>query len=199
MRVRSGGYCNTSETGNSEYWAIDPSGSFFVLSTGLSDHASTASQKVCEEIVKQLIPHRSQIAGMAADTRPDSRQMLMTTLCNAIAKGERGLFDMGEQSPNYKGMAATVDMLYLANGSVYIGHVGYNRIYLLRGDMGRQLTIDHTVYEYLKSQGKREEDLRNTAYKDDGRYDQLDTESFHCTPSFLLSARFPRASYIAPL
>ncbi|MBO4351167.1 MAG: cyclic nucleotide-binding domain-containing protein [Proteobacteria bacterium] len=166
MRVRSGGFSNAAETGNSEYWAIDPTGSFFVLSTGLAHHAEISSQKVCEDIIKLLIPHRSQMAEMSADARPDSRQMLMSTLCGAMARAERSLFELAEQAAQYKDMAATADLLYLSNGSVYIGHVGYNRVYLLRGDMGRQLTIDHTVYEYLKSQGKSEEELARTAYKD---------------------------------
>jgi hypothetical protein len=38
-------------------------------------------------------------------------------------------------------------------------------LYLLRGDTGRQLTIDHTVYEYLKSQGKDDDQISHSAYK----------------------------------
>ena len=167
MRVRSGGSSSAgkSQQQNSECWGIDPAGSFFVLAAGLGNSAAVASRHVCEDIVRALLPHRSQIEGMAADTRPDSRQMLMSTLCGAMIRAERSLFEMAEQSQQLKGMATTCDLLFLANGTVYVGHVGNNRIYLLRGDTGRQLTIDHTVYEYLKSQGKNEEQIANAAYK----------------------------------
>lgn len=166
MRVRSGGYSNQVESNiNGECWAIDPSGSFFALSAGVGNHARETSERVCQSIMKLLLPHRSQIDTMAADTRPDSRQMLMSSLCGAMIRTERELFERAEQSPETKTMAATCDLLYLANGSVYIGHVGNNRVFLLRGDTGRQLTIDHTVYEYLKAQGRREEDINHQSYK----------------------------------
>ena len=165
MRVRSGGYSHGSSAGDNECWAIDPAGSFFVLSSGLGETARTSCRNVCEDVIKLLIPHRAQIENMSADLRPDSRQMLMSSLCGAMIQAERNMFNLGEKNPQYKGMAATADLLFLANGCVYINHVGNNRVYLLRGDTGRQLTIDHTVYEYLKSQGKREEDIACAAYK----------------------------------
>ncbi len=166
MRVRSGGYSSGMPTCKGECWAIDPSGTFFVLSGGVGEMASASSRKVCEDIIRLLIPHRSQVEGMAADARPDSRQMLMSSLCGAMIRAERNLLEHGEKGDKYSGQAATADLLFLANGTVYIGHVGNNRVYLLRGDTGRQLTIDHTVYEYLRSQGRREEDLQKAAYKD---------------------------------
>ena len=167
MRVRSGGSSSAGkeQLQNGECWGIDPNGSFFVLASGLGNSAAMASRRVCEDIVKALLPHRAQIENMAADTRPDSRQMLMSSLCGAMIRAERNLFEMAEQSEQLKGMAATCDLLFLANGMVYVGHVGNNRVYLLRGDTGRQLTIDHTVYEYLKSQGKDEDQIARTAYK----------------------------------
>ncbi len=167
MRVRSGGSSSTAraQQQSGECWGIDPSGSFFVLASGLGNSAAIASRQVCENIVKSLLPHRAQIEDMAADTRPDSRQMLMSSLCGAMIRSERTLVEMAEHSPQLKGMATTCDLLFLANGTVYVGHVGNNRLYLLRGDTGRQLTIDHTVYEYLRSQGKDDEQIAHASYK----------------------------------
>ena len=165
MRVRSGGYSNSAQVGNSECWAIDPTGAFFVLSAGVGESASIASRSICETIIKLLIPHRAQLEGMAADGRPDSRQMLMSSICGAMIRSERSLFEQSESLAASTGLAATADLLFLANGTVYIGHVGNNRVYLLRGDTGRQLTIDHTVYEYLKAQGKTEAELARASYK----------------------------------
>ena len=165
MRVRSGGYHSGVRNDNSECWAIDPAGSFFVLASGIGENAETACRCVCEDVIKLLIPHRSQIESLAADMRPDSRQMLMSSLCGAMIQAERSMIELGEKTPKYKGMASTADLLFLANGSVYINHVGNSRVYLLRGDTGQQLTIDHTVYEYFRAQGKREEDISCAAYK----------------------------------
>lgn len=163
MRVRSGGFSNGEQQKTGECWAIDPTGTFFVLSSGLGDTAPISCRRVCENIVKLLIPHRSQIEGMAADSRPDSRQMLMSSLCGSMIRAERDLFEQSEKINDGRSMAATADLLFLANGTVYINHVGNNRVYLLRGDTGRQLTIDHTVYEYLRSQGRSESAANSAA------------------------------------
>ena len=167
MRVRSGGFSYTSKASqiNSEYWGIDPTGSIFVMASGLGTNGDIASKSVCEDIVKSLLPHRTQLENMAADVRPDSRQMLMSSLCGAMIRAERNLYEKSEHEPGLKGLAATCDLLLLANGTVYINHVGNNRVYLLRGDTGRQLTIDHTVFEYLRAQGKNEEQIAHTSYK----------------------------------
>lgn len=164
MRVRSGGYSNSSRYDNGEFWAIDPTGTFFVMSCGIGETSSYSSRRVCETIVKQLIPHRAQVEKLSSDSRPDSRQMLMHSLCGSMIRAERDLLDQSELL-GVRGLSATSDLLFLANGTVYISHVGNSRVYLLRGDTGRQLTIDHTVYEFLKSQGRIEEDLARTAHK----------------------------------
>lgn len=167
MRVRFGGYCNS---GKPQYqhetcFGVDPSGSIMVMAAGLGESASISSSCVCADIVKSLVPHRSQMETMAADARPDSRRMLLSSLCGAMMRAERNLLETSEQNVQHKGMTTTCDLLYLSNGCAYIGHVGNTRIYLLRGDTGRQLTIDHTVYEYLKAQGKREDELARTSYR----------------------------------
>ena len=167
MRVRSGGFSDTNKASriNGEYWGIDPTGSMFVMASGLGANGEVASKSVCEDVVRALLPHRTQLENMAADVRPDSRQMLMSSLCGAMIRAERNLFEKADQEGHLKGLATTCDLMLLANGTVYINHVGNNRVYLLRGDTGRQLTIDHTVYEYLRSQGKNEEQIAHAAYK----------------------------------
>ncbi|MBO5752289.1 MAG: hypothetical protein J6S69_01195, partial [Proteobacteria bacterium] len=82
MRVRFGGYCNS---GKPQYqhetcFGVDPSGSIMVMAAGLGESASISSSCVCADIVKSLVPHRSQMETMAADARPDSRRMLLSSL-----------------------------------------------------------------------------------------------------------------------
>ncbi|MCL2326201.1 MAG: cyclic nucleotide-binding domain-containing protein [Proteobacteria bacterium] len=166
MRVRSGG-CSSSDKESRDCWGIDPSGSFFVLAAGTGNEGggALASRRACEGIIKALIPHREQIEHMAADTRPDARQMLVSALCGAMIRAEKDLFEIAEQTPRYKCMATTCDLVFLANGTAYICHIGDSRVYLLRGDTGRQLTVDHNVCEYLRAQGKKEEELVYHSHK----------------------------------
>lgn len=168
MRVRSGGYSHRGKSNHADNcWGIDPSGSFFVLAAGMGneDSAAVASRRACEGVIKALLPQRLQIDEMASDIHPDARQRLMSSLSGALIQAEHEIFKLIDEHPQYKGMASTCDLLYLANATAYIGHVGDARIYLLRGDTGRQLTLDHTVYEYLRAQGKGDDELAYNPYK----------------------------------
>ncbi len=170
MRVRSGGCVGHQKVkqSNEDCIAIDPNGSFFVLAAGMGSEESgaLASRKVCEAIVKHIVPRRDQIDAMASDAHPDARKMLMNALCDALQEAEHGIFRIAESNPAYKGLASTCDLVYLSNGTAYIAHIGDSRIYLLRGDTGRQLTVDHNVYEFLRAQGKREDEIVYNPYRE---------------------------------
>ncbi len=147
---------------------MDPNGSFFVLSAGvgIDESGAIAARKTCEAIVRYLVPKRDHIDMLASDARPDARKLLMTALCEALQQAEHEIFKFVEATPAYKGLCATCDLVYLANGTAYIAHIGDSRVYLLRGDTGRQLTVDHNVYEYLRSQGKRDDQIIYNPYRD---------------------------------
>lgn len=165
MRVRSGGSSgNAAQAENVECWGIDPTGSFFVLASGIGANAERASQMVCETVIQTLLPHRESIEKMASGEHPDSCQNLMETLCNAMRRAERRLLDYMSTAHETKSVASC-DLVYLANGTAYIAHIGNQRVYLLRGDTGRLLTIDHSAYEYWRAQGKPESALANPAYR----------------------------------
>lgn len=161
MRVRTGGYSSEG----CGYWGIDPSGSLFVMSSGVTS-GKGAARSVCECVVRSLLPHRAQLEGLASDIRPDARLMLTSSLNGAVIRADRELLERSAGKPHGGEMTATCDLLFLCNGSVYISHVGHGRVYLIRGDTGRQLTIDHTIFEHLKAQGKDTSQLALSGYKD---------------------------------
>ena len=127
MRVRSGG--SGGRQGDlCECWGVDPTGSFFVLASGVGGIEDVVSRTVCENIVHSLVPHRTQIDDMAADSRPDSRQKLLGTLCGALLRAERALLEMSDPPKATAKAMASCDLVYLANGTAYIAHIGNNRV-----------------------------------------------------------------------
>ena len=170
MRVRSGGCVGRikSRQNNEDCIAIDPNGSFFILAAGMGSNeaGALASRSTCETIVRTLVPKREQIDALASDVRPDARKMLMAALRDALHQAEREIFKLAGSNRSLKGLASTCDLVYLANGTAYIAHVGDSRIYLLRGDTGRQLTLDHNMYEFLRAQGKREDEIAYNPYRE---------------------------------
>ncbi|MDX9722335.1 MAG: cyclic nucleotide-binding domain-containing protein [Myxococcota bacterium] len=170
MRIRAGG---ASEVGkvrdhNEDFYGVDPKGFMFVLADGMGGHAAgeIASRLACEGIVRVLLPHREQLAKLADDGRPDSRQTLISAMRGAVVTAEKNIFDAVAAVPERKGMATTCDLVFLAAGTAFIAHVGDSRVYLLRGDTGRLLTVDHTVANYLKAQGKSPLEVAGHPHKD---------------------------------
>lgn len=54
-------------------------------------------------------------------------------------------------------MATTLSGVHIKDGVITIIHVGNTRIYAVQGHYLKQLTSDHTVYNWLKSTGRSEE------------------------------------------
>ena len=54
-------------------------------------------------------------------------------------------------------MATTLSGVYFKDGELKIIHVGNTRVYAMQGHYLKQLTSDHTVYNWLKSLGRTEE------------------------------------------
>jgi len=59
--------------------------------------------------------------------------------------------------PEHKGMASTLTGVYLTKDESMLFHVGNTRAYTLQGKYLKQITSDHTVYNWLKSSGRHEE------------------------------------------
>ena len=158
MKVRAGGASLVGKVRdhNEDFYGVDPKGHIFVLADGMGGHAAgeVASRMACEGIVRALLPHREHLVGLADDGRPDSRQTLISALRGAVIAAERAIFESVAANPEQKGMATTLELLFVAAGTAFIAHVGDSRIYLLRGDTGRQLTLDHTVANFLRQQGR---------------------------------------------
>ena len=63
-------------------------------------------------------------------------------------------------------MGTTMVALLVAHGSVYVGHVGDSRAYLLRDGSLSQLTEDHSLLnDYLKMHNLSPEEIENFPHK----------------------------------
>lgn len=67
------------------------------------------------------------------------------------------LIDLGKEDSTLFNMATTLSGVYMCNGVFYVIHVGNTRVYAMQGHYLKQLTSDHTVYNWLKSLGRLEE------------------------------------------
>jgi protein phosphatase len=62
----------------------------------------------------------------------------------SILAANEAVFEEGQKNPDYKGMSTTIAMAAIIDNHLYTAHIGDSRIYLLRDDNLKQISIDHT-------------------------------------------------------
>ena len=71
----------------------------------------------------------------------------------ALDIANRRVFEMGREDSACRGMASTVVMSYINDGSAYLANVGDSRAYLFRNGRLKRITKDHTYVNELIDQG----------------------------------------------
>lgn len=72
---------------------------------------------------------------------------------SAIIAANQSILDKASTSNDFKGMATTIEVLFLLGNFAYCGHVGDSRIYNFKNDKLIQLTKDHSLVQKLIDEG----------------------------------------------
>lgn len=64
------------------------------------------------------------------------------------------LIQKGKKNPAIATMATTLTGVFLSSVSNFLMHVGNTRAYVMQGNYLKQITQDHTVYNWLRSMGR---------------------------------------------
>ncbi len=72
---------------------------------------------------------------------------------NSIILANKEVFKNSENKDELKGMATTVEVLFLKDNNAYWGHVGDSRIYNYKNGRLKQLTKDHSLVQRLIDEG----------------------------------------------
>ena len=77
----------------------------------------------------------------------------LTKIKDALVDAHSTLFKMGNESPNYKGMATTAVVVFITGNTIYWGHIGDSRLYMLKDDKLTQITKDHSLVQKMVDNG----------------------------------------------
>ncbi|MCX7781625.1 MAG: Stp1/IreP family PP2C-type Ser/Thr phosphatase [Negativicutes bacterium] len=83
-------------------------------------------------------------------------------LRDAIYQANRIIFEMSQQRPECSGMGTTITAVLIEDNTVFWGHVGDSRLYLLREGSLQQLTQDHSLVWELMQHGSITPDEAHT-------------------------------------
>jgi len=90
-------------------------------------------------------------------SEPPGHEERLTLLTQAIAAGCTAITDRVRQLPDLNGMGTTIVSVLLCGAlqpAAAVAHVGDSRAYLIRHDMIRALTKDHSLVEQLIDEGQ---------------------------------------------
>ena len=114
----------------------------FVVADGMGGASAgeVASQMLIETVKNFLI----------GSAKPWDEKLLSQAILLANDK----ILNTARQHEEYQGMGTTATILSLDGGQAYFAHVGDSRIYLLRDNVMRQITEDHSYVETLVRRGE---------------------------------------------
>ncbi len=127
---------------------FEASGHVFVVADGMGGHAvgEKASAKAVRDIPFLYLKHAREGTGNA--------------LRRAFTETNAGIYAIGQDNPEFRGLGTTSTALVLRPEGVWVGHVGDSRAYRIRDGVTEQLTFDHSwVWEIARRQGVDPDEL----------------------------------------
>lgn len=83
-----------------------------------------------------------------------TKENILDLIKSSIEYANMVVFEKSKTTEELKGMGTTLDICFIYNNKIYIGHVGDSRIYRIRGEIIRKLTKDHSYVQQLVEDGK---------------------------------------------
>lgn len=125
---------------NEDSYVCDPP-HLFVVADGMGGHvAGEIASKLAVTTVNSYIQEHV------------GKDNLEVVLKQAIVQANTSIYQMALSKEDFNGMGTTVTALYVDGETMYWGHVGDSRIYLLRDGKLQQITDDHSlVWELVQS------------------------------------------------
>ena len=136
---------------NQDYYYVSSPESnvqLYILADGMGGYnGGDVASKLAVETVKNYIENNFN------KIEPQKEQILQLVK-NAAEYANTAVYEKSKTSEDLQGMGTTLDICLIYNNKVYIGHVGDSRIYLIRKDIIRKLTKDHSYVKKLLEDGK---------------------------------------------
>lgn len=136
---------------NQDYYSIpkpEDHLQLFILADGMGGYnGGEVASSLATQAVKSYIENNfNQIE--------HTKEAILGLIKNAIEYANMVVFEKAKNVPELQGMGTTLDVCFIYNNKIYIGHVGDSRVYRIRGELIRKLTKDHSYVQQLVEDGK---------------------------------------------
>ena len=83
-----------------------------------------------------------------------TKESILDLIKSSMEYANMVVYEKSKEDDNLAGMGTTLEICLIYNNRVYIGHVGDSRVYRVRKNIIRKLTVDHSYVEKLVKDGK---------------------------------------------
>lgn len=95
---------------------------------------------------------KNYICNNLEQTKKEKNQIL-ELIKNALEYANMVVYEKSKEVEELKGMGTTIDVCLIYSNRAHIGHIGDSRIYRLRKEIFRKLTVDDSYVEQLLREG----------------------------------------------
>lgn len=162
---------------NEDRCFFDADRGLFIVADGVGGYRAgeTASEIAIETILRSLFPADEAAVHERGGSISDA-------IKRSIGEANEAIYTAASQNPELHGMGTTIVVALQSDSELYIAHVGDSRAYLIRDDLIRQLTEDHSYVAELVRAGKitpqeaRRHHLRNVITRCLGTEPQVEVD-----------------------
>lgn len=145
---------------NQDYYCIPSQESnlqIYILADGMGGYAGgeIASRLAAETTKKYIENNFEKIEHV--------KEAILKLIKDAIEYANLVVYEESKKDEKLHEMGTTLDVCFIYNNKVYIGHVGDSRVYLIKNDIARKITKDHSYVQQLVEDKKitREEAMHH--------------------------------------
>jgi len=147
----------------------------YLVADGMGGHTAgeMASKTAVESIESRVLENISELT-TEENSNSNKTQMLFAAgnnsvinmLQDAVKSASKAILDKVESDKKLQGMGTTAVGLFFYDNQLYYAHVGDSRLYRIRGDEIKQITVDHSlVQEQIDAGIISREEAENSRYK----------------------------------
>lgn len=131
---------------NQDYYSIPSSESdlqLYILADGMGGYnGGEIASRLAAETTKNYIQNNFKKI-------EHNKEAILKLVKDAMEYANMVVYEESKKDENLQGMGTTLDVCFIYNSKIYIGHVGDSRIYLIKKDIARKITKDHSYVQQL--------------------------------------------------
>ena len=131
---------------NQDYYSIPSSENdlqLYILADGMGGYnGGEIASRLAAETTKNYIQNNFKKI-------EHDKEAILKLVKEAMEYANMVVYEESKKDENLQGMGTTLDVCFIYNSKIYIGHVGDSRIYLIKKDIARKITKDHSYVQQL--------------------------------------------------